>query len=266
MRRLDPSRIIYHHSSGNLGSMHTINFYPNFVPVQELSDWFEHWATRRRQAGLSPSNTAPHSPGTGPCTGAGIAANASSAAHRFPGNSAWRNGMRSFSATGRIGSANRKRQTCGGRRSSFERAGCGIAGTIPSKLDRRSWRSGIRFLPVHHRQLACLPHLGRLGKFPLGTRALLETSRGLNRQRENLDVDWDDLQRPGFSPDYVDDRYERWIWRTIGRIGLSRRPLKRCSGTISRCWHTSPASLRNSPAKTTIFSGRDGRETAHRHQ
>jgi beta-galactosidase len=43
--RLDPSRIIYHHSSGNLSSMHTINFYPNWVPVQEMCDWFQHWAT-----------------------------------------------------------------------------------------------------------------------------------------------------------------------------------------------------------------------------
>jgi len=42
--RLDPSRIVYHHSSGNLGSMHTINFCANFAPIQEQSDWFEHWA------------------------------------------------------------------------------------------------------------------------------------------------------------------------------------------------------------------------------
>ena len=45
-KRLDPSRIVYHHASGNLGSMHPINFYPNFVPIQELSDWFGHWATK----------------------------------------------------------------------------------------------------------------------------------------------------------------------------------------------------------------------------
>ena len=45
VQRLDPKRIVYHHASGNLGSMHAINFYPNFVPIQELSDWFEHWAT-----------------------------------------------------------------------------------------------------------------------------------------------------------------------------------------------------------------------------
>jgi hypothetical protein len=26
--------------------MHTVNFYLNFAPIQELSDWFEHWATK----------------------------------------------------------------------------------------------------------------------------------------------------------------------------------------------------------------------------
>jgi hypothetical protein len=46
VKRFDSSRIVYHHSSGNLGSMHTSNFYVNFAPIQELSDWFEHWATQ----------------------------------------------------------------------------------------------------------------------------------------------------------------------------------------------------------------------------
>ncbi|MDH7569733.1 MAG: hypothetical protein QHJ73_09120, partial [Armatimonadota bacterium] len=46
VKRLDPGRIVYHHSSGNLSSMHTSNFYPNWAPIQEMSDWFEHWATR----------------------------------------------------------------------------------------------------------------------------------------------------------------------------------------------------------------------------
>ena len=45
VNHLDPSRIVYHHASGNLGSMHDSNFYPNFAPIQELYDWFEHWAT-----------------------------------------------------------------------------------------------------------------------------------------------------------------------------------------------------------------------------
>ena len=41
---LDSSRIVYHHASGNLDAMHTSNFYANFAPVQEMSDWFEHWS------------------------------------------------------------------------------------------------------------------------------------------------------------------------------------------------------------------------------
>jgi beta-galactosidase len=46
VKSFDASRIVYHHSSGNLGSMITANFYLNFVPRQELSDWFEHWAAQ----------------------------------------------------------------------------------------------------------------------------------------------------------------------------------------------------------------------------
>lgn len=45
IRRLDASRFVYHHSSGNLGSMFTSNFYANWVPNQEMADWFGHWAT-----------------------------------------------------------------------------------------------------------------------------------------------------------------------------------------------------------------------------
>ncbi len=46
VRKLDPSRIVYHHASGNMGVMHTSNFYANFVPRQEMSDWFGTWATK----------------------------------------------------------------------------------------------------------------------------------------------------------------------------------------------------------------------------
>jgi hypothetical protein len=50
IHRLDPARIVYHHAGGNIGSMHTVNFYPNFTPIQEMSDWFGHWAS----AGVKP--------------------------------------------------------------------------------------------------------------------------------------------------------------------------------------------------------------------
>jgi hypothetical protein len=46
VQRFDQTRPIYHHSSGNMNQMYTLNFYLNFVPIQERSDWFEHWATK----------------------------------------------------------------------------------------------------------------------------------------------------------------------------------------------------------------------------
>ena len=45
-KAIDPTRPVYHHESGNLGDMHTVNCYLNWAPVQERSDWMEHWATR----------------------------------------------------------------------------------------------------------------------------------------------------------------------------------------------------------------------------
>ncbi len=43
IQQLDPSRPVYHHESGNLGDIFSINCYLNWVPAQERSDWFEHW-------------------------------------------------------------------------------------------------------------------------------------------------------------------------------------------------------------------------------
>ena len=47
---LDPTRPVYHHESGNLGQMYTVNIYLNWAPLQERSDWLEHWST----AGVKP--------------------------------------------------------------------------------------------------------------------------------------------------------------------------------------------------------------------
>jgi hypothetical protein len=55
--KLDSSRIVYHHASGNLGPMHVDNFYGNWIPVQEMSDWFEHWS----RTGVKPVFTCEYS-------------------------------------------------------------------------------------------------------------------------------------------------------------------------------------------------------------
>ena len=43
--QIDPTRPIYHHQSGNLGDLYTVNIYLNWAPLQERSDWLQHWAT-----------------------------------------------------------------------------------------------------------------------------------------------------------------------------------------------------------------------------
>ena len=45
-KELDPTRPVYHHQSGNLGDLYTVNCYLNWAPAQERSDWTEHWATQ----------------------------------------------------------------------------------------------------------------------------------------------------------------------------------------------------------------------------
>jgi hypothetical protein len=42
---MDSTRVIYHHGGANLGQTFTLNIYLNHVPSQERCDWFEHWAT-----------------------------------------------------------------------------------------------------------------------------------------------------------------------------------------------------------------------------
>ena len=45
VKSLDPSRLVYHHESGNLGDLHSVNIYLNWAPLQERSEWMTHWAS-----------------------------------------------------------------------------------------------------------------------------------------------------------------------------------------------------------------------------
>ena len=43
-KSMDATRPAYHHESGNLDEFHTSNIYLNWAPVQERSDWLQHWS------------------------------------------------------------------------------------------------------------------------------------------------------------------------------------------------------------------------------
>ncbi len=210
VRRLDPSRIVYHHASGNLGAMHQINFYPNFAPIQELSDWFEHWAT----AGVKPVFLCEYgAPFTWDWT-------------MYRG---WFNGKREF------GSAAVPWEFCLAEWNAQFFGDRAFQVSEPEKANLRWEAKQLRAGKVWHRW--DYPH--QVGstifdeRYPVFAAYLTDNWRafrtwgvsaispwehghfwklrdGLNRNaRQELPVDWERLQRPGFSPDYLEQRYER---------------------------------------------------------
>ena len=177
VKQLDPGRIVYHHSSGNLGSMHTMNFYLNFVPIQEMSDWFEHWATK----GVKPVFTCEY----------GVPFTWDWTMYRgwYKGQREWGSakvpweyclaewnaqflGDRAF----RISEAEKKdlRWEAGQFRAGKLWHRWDYPYPVGSTVLRRP-ADGPR--AVHHRQLARLPHLGRLRQFAVGIRGFLEAAR-----------------------------------------------------------------------------------------
>lgn len=209
VKRLDPRRMIYHHASGNLGAMHNMNFYPNFVPAQELDDWFEHWATE----GIKPVFTCEYgAPFSWDWT-------------MYRG---WYQGQREW------GSAKVPWEFCLAEWNAqfFGDRAYAISDAEKSNLrwEARQFRSGNvwhrwdypspvgsdRFderYPVFAKYLTdnwrAYRTWGVSGISPWEFGHFWKLRPGVDRGRKELKVDWENLQRPGFSPDYTDQRYER---------------------------------------------------------
>ncbi len=210
VKHLDPSRIVYHHASGNLSSMHVINFYPNFVPVQELSDWFEHWATQ----GVKPVFTCEYgAPFTWDWT-------------MYRG---WYQGKREF------GSAVVPWEFCLAEWNAqfFGDRAFQISDVEKQNLrwEARQFRDGKLwhrwdyphqvgstdfseqepvFAMYYADNWQAFRTWGVSANSPWEHHILFKLRPGMDRnRREPFKVDWDNLQRPGFSPDYQQDRYER---------------------------------------------------------
>ena len=206
---LDPGRIVYHHASGNLGPLHTSNFYANFAPIQEMSDWFGHWAT----AGVKPLFTCEYSV-------------------PFPWDWAmyrgWYQGERSF------GSAKVPWEFC---LAEWNAQFFGDQAFKISEMEERNLRwEAKKFREGSLWYRWDYPHALGSSAFSerQGVNAMYLTDNwrafrtwgvsanspwsyghywtlraGVDKRRKDLNVDWETLQRPGFSPDYIDQRYER---------------------------------------------------------
>ncbi len=209
VNRIDPTRIVYHHASGNLGSMHPMNFYPNFVPIQELSDWFGHWATN----GVKPAFMYEYgAPFTWDWT-------------MYRG---WYKGQREF------GSAKVPWEFCVAEWNSQFIGDRAYQISEPEKANLRWEAKQFREGNLWHRWdypnpvgssrfTECYPIFAKYltdnwrafrgwgvsAISPWEYEHYWTAKQNLKRTRIELPVDWENLQRPGFSPDYIDQRYER---------------------------------------------------------
>ena len=207
--KLDPGRIVYHHAGGNIGSMHTSNFYANFAPIQEMSDWFEHWAT----AGVKPLFTCEYSV-------------------PFPWDwtmyRGWYKDKREF------GSAVVPWEFC---LAEWNSQFFGDSAFRISEMEKRNlrweaerFRSGKLWyrwdypyavssnIFAERQDVYAMYFTDNWRAFrtwevsaisPWSHGHYWTLRDGVDKSRRDLQVDWENLQRPGFSPDYVDQQYER---------------------------------------------------------
>ncbi len=182
--------------------MHTVNFYTNFVPIQEMSDWFEHWATH----GVKPVFLCEY----------GVPFSWDWTQYR-----GWYKGVRTF------GNARVPWEFClaewdsqllgdrafqlteGEKRNLRWEAGQFRTGRLwnrwdyPVSVGSSSFEQRQEvFAKISRGQLAGSSHLGALGQFSLGICHVLESPRSAGKKRKQFEVDWENLQKPGFSPDY----------------------------------------------------------------
>ena len=208
IKGLDSSRIVYHHA-GDIGSLHASNFYPNFVPIQEMSDWFEHWAAH----GVKPAFLCEY----------GAPFTWDWAMYR-----GWYRDRREFGSARvpwEFCLAEWNAQFLGDRAfriSDQEKAnlrweaGQFRAGNLWHRWDYPH-RLGSRDIAERHPVLAAyitdnwraFRTWGLSANSPWEHGLLYRLRDGVDKSRRQLPVDWANLQRPGLSADYLEDRYER---------------------------------------------------------
>jgi beta-galactosidase len=209
VRRLDPGRTVYHHAGGNIGSMYTVNFYPNFAPVQELCDWFGHWAS----AGVKPLFLCEYgAPFTWDWT-------------MYRG---WYQGKREFGSAAvpwefclaewdaqflgdrAFAPDERERANLRWEARQFQAAKLWHRWDYPTEVGSPRFDNRNQILATYlSENWRAYRTRGVSGISPWEYGIYWTPRDGVDRARKQLKVDWDDLQRPGLSPDYVDRPVER---------------------------------------------------------
>jgi len=204
VQRFDDTRIIYHHGCGDLGEMSAVNFYLNFTPIQELDDWFGPWSAKGGIPILLDENSSPYS-------------------WDFSMYRGWYHGKRAF------GSGAVPWELCVAQWNAQFLGDAAMQISDQEKTETR-WESAMFQTspgwhhwdyPVQFERLdATKPVVGEY--ITQNFRAFrtwgLSGSNwgdygsewklrpGVNVGRQELKVDWENLQQPGFSADYIEGR------------------------------------------------------------
>jgi beta-galactosidase len=210
VKRLDPARLVYHHSSGNLSAMYTMNFYPNFVPIQELDDWFEPWS----KAGTKPLVLVEYGAPFG---------------WDWTMYRGWYNGKREFGSAAvpwEYCLAEWNAQFLGDTAYQIsDREKRNLRWEAEQFRQRGAWRRWDYPLPVGDERLDEMQPVqsayttanwrafrtwGLSGNSPWEHDRFWKLRDGFQSRRQELTVDWYNLQRPGYSPDFIDRTYARF--------------------------------------------------------
>ena len=210
VQRLEPSRIVYHHSSGDLSAMYTLNFYPNFVPIQELDDWFERW-----------SNT-----GTKPMVLVEYGAPFGWDWAMYRG---WYNGQREFGSAAvpwEYCLAEWNAQFLGDTAYQIsDREKRNLRWEAQQFRQGKGWKRWDYPYPVGDVRLDEMQPVqaayttdnwrafrgwGLSANSPWEHDRFWKVRDGFQPRRQDLPVDWDNLQQPGYSPDFIDHTYARF--------------------------------------------------------
>jgi hypothetical protein len=204
VRALDPARIVYHHSSGNLGAMHTVNFYANFAPAQEMSDWFEHWAAK----GVKPVFLCEY----------GVPFSWDWTMYR-----GWYKGERAFGSAKvpwefclaewdaqffgdkAYQISEREKQNLRWEAGQFKKGNLWHRWDYPTHVGSRDFdeRQPIFAQYITDNWRAHRTH-GLSANSPWEYQAFWKLRDGFKPKRQEFKADWDHLQKPGFSPDYTE--------------------------------------------------------------
>jgi len=209
IRKLDPTRVVYHHSSGNLSSMWTSNFYTNWAPIQELDAWFEHWAT----VGQKPIFTCEYMI---PCSWDWSMYRGWYKGKRTYGGAVvpWEFCLAEWNAQfyGDVAYniSEKEKVNLRWEAKKFNAGETWHRWDYPTHLGSRDFEERDPIYAAYTTSnWRAFRSWGMSANSPWDWGIGWNLRPDVDKGRKNLSVDWDNLQKPGLSPDYIEDRYER---------------------------------------------------------